>query len=118
MLSILDIFSSSLVILYLGIIAWIISFDTYYALEDKNDDEQIGVNSTAILWGNNAIIYSKLEMKGFTRSEFIFVNNTPYFLEINSIPGMTHESILPKQLDKIGMTIQDIVNESLDQAIK
>ena len=55
-----NIFSMSLAILYLGIIAWIISFDTYYAMEDKNDDEQIGVNSTAILWGNNSIIYSKI----------------------------------------------------------
>ena len=55
-----NIFSMSLGILYSGIIAWIISFDTYYAMEDKNDDEQIGVNSTAILWGNNSIIYSKI----------------------------------------------------------
>ena len=54
-----NIFSISLAILYSGIIAWIISFDTYYALEDKNDDEKIGVNSTAILWGDNSIIYSK-----------------------------------------------------------
>ena len=53
-------FSMSLAILYSGIIAWIISFDTYYALEDKDDDERIGVNSTAILWGNNSIIYSKI----------------------------------------------------------
>ena len=55
-----NIFSISLAILYSGIIAWIISFDTYYALEDKKDDEQIGINSTAILWGNNSIIYSKM----------------------------------------------------------
>ncbi len=55
-----NIFSVSLAILYSGIIAWIISFDTYYAMEDKYDDEQIGVNSTAILWGNNSIIYSKI----------------------------------------------------------
>ena len=55
-----NIFSVSLAILYSGIIAWIISFDTYYALEDKDDDERIGVNSTAILWGNNSIIYSKI----------------------------------------------------------
>jgi 4-hydroxybenzoate polyprenyltransferase len=55
-----NIFSISLAILYSGIIAWIISFDTYYALEDKNDDEKIGVNSTAILWGKNTIIYSKI----------------------------------------------------------
>ena len=53
-------FSMSIAILYSGIIAWIISFDTYYALEDKDDDERIGVNSTAILWGNNSIIYSKI----------------------------------------------------------
>ncbi len=55
-----NIFTMSLAILYSGIIAWIISFDTYYALEDKDDDERIGVNSTAILWGNNSIIYSKI----------------------------------------------------------
>lgn len=55
-----NIFSMSLAILYSGIIAWIISFDTYYALEDKDDDERIGVNSTAILWGNNSITYSKI----------------------------------------------------------
>ena len=44
-----NIFSMSLAILYSGIIAWIISFDTYYAMEDKNDDKQIGINSTACL---------------------------------------------------------------------
>ena len=35
----LNIFSMSLAILYSGIIAWVISFDTYYALEDKDDDD-------------------------------------------------------------------------------
>ena len=37
-------------ILYTGIVAWIISFDTYYALEDKEDDLKININSTAIVW--------------------------------------------------------------------
>ena len=53
-------FTISLAILYIGIVAWIISFDTYYALEDKEDDLKININSTAILWGENAVIYSKL----------------------------------------------------------
>ena len=55
-----NIFSSSLAILYLGVIAWIISFDTYYALEDKEDDLKININSTAILWGESAIKYLSL----------------------------------------------------------
>ena len=53
-------FTISLAILYIGIVAWITSFDTYYALEDKEDDLKININSTAILWGKNAVIYSKL----------------------------------------------------------
>ena len=53
-------FTISLAILYIGIVAWIMSFDTYYALEDKEDDLKININSTAILWGKNAVIYSKL----------------------------------------------------------
>ena len=50
----------SIIILYLGLIAWIISFDTYYALEDIEDDRNIGVNSTAILWGDSAIKIARL----------------------------------------------------------
>ena len=54
-----NIFNFSILILYIGIVAWIISFDTYYALEDKEDDIKIGINSSAIFWGKNAITYSK-----------------------------------------------------------
>ena len=52
--------SLSIIILYVGLIAWIISFDTYYALEDIEDDRSIGINSTAILWGDNVIKIARL----------------------------------------------------------
>ena len=52
--------SLSIIILYIGLIAWIISFDTYYALEDIEDDRSIGINSTAILWGDNVIKIARL----------------------------------------------------------
>ena len=55
-----SVFSLSLAVLYLGVISWIIGFDTYYALEDIEDDMKININSTAILWGNKAIMYAKL----------------------------------------------------------
>ena len=38
-------------------------------------------------------IYKALNMSGFTRSEFIFVNDEPHFLEMNTVPGMTEESL-------------------------
>ncbi len=52
--------SLSIVILYIGLIAWIISFDTCYALEDMEDDRKIGINSTALLWGSGAIKIARL----------------------------------------------------------
>ncbi len=50
-----DTFTVSILLLYVGIIAWIVSFDTIYAFQDKEDDIKIGIKSTAILWGTNSI---------------------------------------------------------------
>ena len=62
-------------------------------------------------------IYKKLGMKGFTRSEFIIINDMAYFLEINSVPGMTNESIFPKQAQISGVSITQICDEIIHQAI-
>ena len=53
-------FSISILLLFLGTVLWIISFDTIYALEDIEDDRIIGINSTPILWGDKAIFISKI----------------------------------------------------------
>ena len=55
-------------------------------------------------------------MKGFSRSEFIFVGDTPHFLEINSIPGMTKESIFPKQAKNKGITLKELFEDLIKQA--
>ena len=52
-------FSLSLLILFFGTVLWIISFDTIYAFEDIADDLKIGINSTPILWGDQALNISK-----------------------------------------------------------
>ena len=62
-------------------------------------------------------IYKKLATKGFTRSEFIIINDMAYFLEINSVPGMTNESIFPKQAQISGVSITQICDEIIHQAI-
>ena len=49
-------------------------------------------------------IYEVLKLDGFSRSEFIFKDNKPHFLEINTIPGLTKESILPQQAAKAGIS--------------
>lgn len=64
-------------------------------------------------------IYEILDMSGFTRSEFIFHNGKPHFLEMNTTPGLTKESILPQQAKEAGISLQElfssVITESLNQ---
>jgi 4-hydroxybenzoate polyprenyltransferase len=44
------------VLLYLGLAAWTIAYDTIYALQDRDDDALMGVKSTARLFGERAVL--------------------------------------------------------------
>ncbi len=46
-------------LLYFLTVIWAIVYDTYYAMADKNDDNKIGVQSSAIFFGDNDIKISK-----------------------------------------------------------
>lgn len=63
-------------------------------------------------------LYESLNMKGFTRSEFILIENEPYFLEMNTVPGLTAESILPQQAAKAGITQQELFTNAIMMALK
>ena len=39
-------------LLYAANLGWTVAYDTYYAMVDQNDDEKIGVKSTARLFGS------------------------------------------------------------------
>ena len=68
--------------------------------------------ATKVELEKNALqLYNALNMQGFSRSEFILVNNTPYFLEMNTVPGMTGQSILPQQAEKTGITLENLLED-------
>lgn len=62
--------------------------------------------------------YQVLKMKGFSRSEFIIVNNEPHMLEMNTIPGMTNESLLPQQAAVAGISLKDLFANAIELALK
>lgn len=62
-------------------------------------------------------VYESLQMEGFSRSEFIFVGNIPYFIEINTVPGLTRESLLPQQAKKVGISLKALFEDSVKQAL-
>jgi len=62
-------------------------------------------------------IYDILKMDGFSRSEFIFKGDTPYFLEMNTVPGLTDESILPQQAACAGISLSELFTNAIEEAI-
>jgi D-alanine-D-alanine ligase len=53
-------------------------------------------------------IYDLLGCNGIVRVDFIVVGKNPYFLEINTVPGMTEESIVPKQAVAAGIRLEEL----------
>jgi D-alanine-D-alanine ligase len=63
-------------------------------------------------------VYEILKMKGFSRSEYIFKDGVPHLLEINTIPGLTNESILPMQAKFSGLSLSDLFDNAIEEALK
>lgn len=64
------------------------------------------------------LIYIKLKMKGFSRSEFIFHNDEPHFIEINTNPGLSEASILPQQANAAGISLEELFGSAIEDATR
>lgn len=62
-------------------------------------------------------VYDVLNMSGFTRSEYILVDGVPHFLEMNTVPGLTEESILPQQAQEAGMSLTELFDNAIEMAL-
>jgi len=62
--------------------------------------------------------YDVLKMTGYSRSEFIFMNNEPFMLEMNTTPGLTTESILPQQAKAAGIGLSELFESAILEALR
>jgi len=62
-------------------------------------------------------VYEILKLTGFSRSEYIFKDGEPHLLEINTIPGLTKESILPQQAAHAGISLTDLFSNAIEEAL-
>ena len=62
-------------------------------------------------------VYDILKMTGFSRSEYIFKNGEPYLLEMNTVPGLTRESILPQQAAAAGISMSDLFDNAIESSL-
>ena len=103
----------------------IVSENDFFDYEAKylgKSSEITPARLTEIQWKNlNATaekVYKILNMSGFSRSEYIFVSDEPYFLEMNTVPGLTSESLLPQQAKEAGITLEELFGNAIEQALR
>lgn len=63
-------------------------------------------------------IYQVLKLKGLARADFIFHNNIPHFIEVNTNPGMSEESIIPQQIKASGATMKNVFTQIIENTIQ
>lgn len=59
-------------------------------------------------------IYRAMQLKGLSRMDFILVGDIPYFIELNMVPGLTAESILPKQAAVAGISLEELFGSAIE----
>jgi D-alanine-D-alanine ligase len=62
-------------------------------------------------------IYDLLGCNGIVRVDFIIIGHKPYFLEINTVPGMTKESLIPQQIKAAGIKPGDLYSMVIEDIL-
>jgi D-alanine-D-alanine ligase len=62
-------------------------------------------------------IYDRLNCRGIVRIDYIYSNKKLYFLEVNTVPGMSEASLVPQQVAAMGLTMNDIFSLVIEDAI-
>jgi D-alanine-D-alanine ligase len=61
-------------------------------------------------------IHNNFNLGTYSRTDFIFANNIPFALEINTIPGLTSESLMPKAAKAAGINFGEFLEILIREA--
>lgn len=63
-------------------------------------------------------VYEALGMSGFSRADFIVMNDVPHFIEINTNPGLSPQSIFPQQAAHANIQFSNLIDNEIELAMK
>ena len=60
-------------------------------------------------------IYHKLDLRGVVRVDFMLVDQTPYLIEVNAVPGLSKASLIPQQVAAMNMSLKDFFTTIIEE---
>jgi len=64
------------------------------------------------------MVHKNLGLRHYSRSDFIITPNGIYFLEVNTLPGLTSESLLPKAVKAAGAKLSEFFDHLIQLALR
>ncbi len=61
-------------------------------------------------------VFKRLKLRGMSRVDYIVQDDVPYLIEVNTIPGLSEESLLPQQVAYSGMTLKQFFGLLVEDA--
>lgn len=77
---------------------------------DVDEKTEIEIKATA------SELYSHLGCRGIVRFDFILTSSKIYFLEVNTVPGISQASIIPQQAKVMGISLELLFEMAVDNA--
>jgi D-alanine-D-alanine ligase len=90
----------------------------YLGASEEITPARISEEETTRIQDEAKKIYKLLNMTGVTRSDFIIQKGRPYFMETNTNPGLSKESIVPKQVREAGMNLTQFFGILVEEALR
>ena len=76
-----------------------------------DEDVEIEIKATT------AMLYEKLECKGFVRMDYIVSEDGVFFIEANIVPGMSEASSMPAQARCFGLTLEQLFGMAIENVL-
>jgi D-alanine-D-alanine ligase len=90
----------------------------YSGLSEEITPARISDELTESIKRQAEMIYNKLNLSGLARVDYIIDRKgQPFLIEVNTVPGLSAESILPKQAKYLGISLSDLFGKSVENCI-
>ncbi|NRA11665.1 MAG: D-alanine--D-alanine ligase [Crocinitomicaceae bacterium] len=79
----------------------------YQGLSQEITPARIDDNMTTEIQKMSKDIYQLLNLRSVARIDYMIVGNVPFVIEVNTTPGFSNESIVPKMIDAAGISTKE-----------
>jgi len=62
-------------------------------------------------------VHRSLGLRDYSRSDFILAREGIFFLEVNTLPGLTETSLVPQAVAAVGSTLPEFLDHLVTRAL-